>query len=307
MLNILCCFGFVFDCLFIALLVIGKVSATTIEATTYAIKFQFLPASTNIPDITVMATHADTIDNIKDKIVAEVNRGDFSKHGFRVMRNGKYCDELWRRVLEYGTGPAIWSIVIKLRGGGKSAKQTILKDRENRINAKMTLFKQSISESAQNVSATCKESLSCIGDLEQQISKWGIMAESNAAEALQDMAYACDGAILTQLLDSMNASGSGTAESKVKQFGNLLLGEPMTKVIEFQGSLNSAVDASSSMVSYIFAKACSENKGFTIKSFKTMLENVQQFKKGQAAAAAVSASTDDDMNVITEGLGNLGQ
>jgi hypothetical protein len=251
--------------------------ATTNE---YAIKFQCLPTGPGgVAEVIVAATHEDTIDDIKGKIVAEVNRDDFSKHGFRVMRNGKYCDELWRRVLEYGTGPAIWSIVIKLRGGAaKATKKDMKKERATKLND----IKAHLAETTSTINDDVK-ALPSVKATEALLCEFMANVDSQPNKCIEALVKRLDLDGVGKVLETANAKG-GATDDKIEKISQDIFGHELAAVINMKGSLDSVIDSAKSVLVYGFTKASDSEDGYNIGQFKKMVETCMAEKRGAIQA-----------------------
>ena len=258
--------------------------ATTNE---YTIKFQCLPTGPGgVAEVIVAATHEDTIDDIKGKIVAEVNRDDFSKDGFRIMRNGKYCDDLWRRALEYGTGPAIWSIVIKLQGGAVIKKDL----KQNKNHAKLQAMADQLKETSKAVS-THAMTINVVGILEPVFRDFSLKVNANAKEALSDQLHKLSIAEIEQLSSAFNSAGAGSAEGKFKVNGHLLFGDQILLAKELHSSLGAVIDSATMLSTMAYTKATTEDATFSLRSFNSMMAAVLNFKRGQASSSSAVMMT----------------
>ena len=197
---------------------------------------------------------------------------------------------------------------VSVVGQGGAVRKSIDKNAVSKHQFKMASTMESLKEKGGMVSDDTKAAIPAVAELERNINHALTRSSANASETLDDMAHNCTISTIEATLELLNNCGSGTAEAKVKQGGFMLFGDCMATVKSHQGSLNAAVDASMNAVLFVFQKACLDNPAYSLKSFKTMLENKLTFKKGQASASSASASASaDGMQGLTQAFGNLGQ
>ena len=196
-----CCFGFVFDCLFIAVFVdcFGKDGTTDITFKC------FVP--NDGPSITVQITQQDTITMAKRKIVAAAPTSleNFNMQSFSLINNGKK-PEHYQRIMAY---PKVgWGFGLKLSGGAKGPKTIKVQNKA----MKMTLTKDAMIHAI----AKAKSSTTANNDLASamlEVEKVGNTIYDNVHNAetvLDDWLATLSPEQITRAIEAINASNDET-------------------------------------------------------------------------------------------------
>jgi hydroxypyruvate isomerase len=196
--------------------------------------------------------------------------------------------------------------------GSRGKKITTKKDttKEVKLQAKANLLKELMQNKAAQVTTTAKTKIECLQVLEQKIQHFITQVNANPADALTELCHNMDINTLQAFMQKMAASGTGTAEGKLKQNGAMLFGTTMLQAMDFQESLEAAIETGSSAVNYAFVRACEQNDKYTMRGFQNMIQAVWNQKLGATNTSSSSGQgcnqDDDDLAKVMDqtSLGN---
>jgi hypothetical protein len=252
------------------------------------------PSSGFTEPIVIFVGQTDTVETLKEKMVAFANSEGFKTDTFRVFRNGKGLDsEPWRRVAEYGfTGKWCYTIKVKGGGGAKGVKQTI---------NKVKFIADQLQEKVKGVSEESKTNAT-IGKAETILQHFHLQMNANAKEAITDQLQKLSIAEIEQLSSAFNSAGAGSAEGKFRVIGHMMFGQTLQTAKDLHSSLGCVIDSANMLSTMGYLKAVEQDNAFSLRHFNTMVTGVLNFKRGQASAT----TSTDGMDNLIQGMNQLG-
>jgi hypothetical protein len=303
LLIILCCFGFVCDWLFIAVLVDYFGKDDTTNAMTGVVTINFKKMSED--KVHEIRDHVNISFDLNTSTVADVKRSFMQTvgvHGnakLELICNGKKTDG-FQRMTVYAWRDGIWTMIQgkSLSGGGLvGAKKDV---KQNKSYAKLKGMTEQLHEKAKCVSEQSRIN-STIKNLEPIFRDFNVNLNSNAKDAMSAQLHKLSIAEIEVLSEAFSNAGAGTAEGKFKVNGHLLFGQNIMVAKDLYNSLGAMIESATMLSTMAYTKAVTEDASFTLRSFNNMIVAVLNYKRGQAAA-----SSSDGMQDIIQGMGQLG-
>lgn len=157
-----------------------------------------------------------------------------------------------------------------MRGGGKQVK----KDKA----VKVASFKADMSSRAQSINRAVFDNIPHIADVEKRMGQlMDDIEKGNCEKLIGD----CLEVLSFQELDLLSnefEKSQGSADSRLLKVAPMLLGGGVKRLADLNGTLTNVVCMSQTLVLMAFNKAMSENKDYSLKSFRRKLEQ-EKFKK----------------------------
>jgi hypothetical protein len=196
--------------------------------------------------------------------------------------------------------------------GMPPVKKTITKEKKEenpmtqfKQNFKLSMYEQSIKDSASKVADIAKE-IPCMSKLQATLNDYVNSVDKNAKDAVMERLMSLEPVKLDMFLKSLAECKCSNFEQGIKQVGAQLFGDDMTLVSIIGESFTSAKTSAQMLIAYSFVKA-----GITQKELDKMVEKIR-FARANASSASSSSNAvatqppvESDANTLAESLGRM--
>eukprot|EP00434_Breviolum_minutum_P045962 symbB.v1.2.041332.t1/scaffold8070.1/size7898/1 len=171
---------------------------------------------------------------------------------------------------------------VKMAGGGKIVRKT-----SGKKTATSLEVRKKVTELGKEVSASTKEAIPYIAQIEVLMSKFLADGDVGAQQAFEKIVAPLDEKHLDDLYKLLDSRNGGDTNYKLRKMAHILFGEPMEKTLALTLEMTNVIDATESAVKSVYLKGQENSSSFKFASIRSIVKTFLDRKIG-ARASGVS-------------------